>query len=108
MSISSLDGAGSPGGVIVHHDHSRRIQNQRALGDLSWVYRRVVHRTVLLHFVGDQVVLPVQEKDAELFNLLVPHRGLAVVEQRLPVARGRPALHRSEQQAASDIAHEAQ
>ena len=42
-----------------------------------------------------------------LLYLFEGHGGLAVVEQRLPVAEGRAALHRAEQQAASDIAHEA-
>jgi len=64
----------------MHSDDRRRVQDKRTLGDLSWVHWRVVHCAVLLHFVGDQVVLAIKEEDAELFSLFVAHGGLTVVD----------------------------
>jgi hypothetical protein len=40
----------------------------------------MVHSAALLHFVGDQRVLAVQEEQAELLRRLIRHDALAVVQ----------------------------
>jgi hypothetical protein len=44
----------------------------------------MVHRSLLLHFVGDNGVLAVEKYDTELFDWRLAHGDLAIVEKRLP------------------------
>ena len=68
------------------NDHGGSIEQERPLHHLAWIDRGVINGALLLHLVGDEVVLPVQEEDANLFYLSEGHGRLAVVEQGLPVA----------------------
>ena len=53
-------------GMIVHQDERGGRQFERALDHLARIDRRVVDRALLQHLVGDQLVLLVEEQDAEL------------------------------------------
>jgi hypothetical protein len=88
-------------------DERGGIQEEGALDDLAWIHGSVVDCALLLYLVGDQVVLAIEEQDAKELDLFVGHGGLTVVEERLPIAQGRAALHGPEQQSARDGANEA-
>ena len=79
-------------GMIVHQDQRGGVERQRALDDLARIDRRVVDGAALLHLVGDQHVLAVEEEDAELLGLLVRQSGVAVVDELLPVGQHRHVL----------------
>ena len=70
--------------MVVDQDDGRRGQFQRPPDHLARIDGRVVDGSRLLHLVGDQHVLPVEEQDAELLALLEGHGGLAVVEDLVP------------------------
>ena len=50
-------------------DHGGGIEEKRPLHDLAWIYGGMVDSALLVHLVGDEVVLPVEEEDPELLNL---------------------------------------
>ena len=54
-------------GVVVDEDQRARRKLQRAAHDLARVDGRVVDGAFLLHLVGDQLVLLVEEEDADVF-----------------------------------------
>jgi hypothetical protein len=66
--------------VVMHQDDRRRAEVERALDDFTRIYRSMVHCAALLHLVGDQRVLAVQEEQAELFRRLVRHDALAIIQ----------------------------
>ena len=72
------------GGMVVHEDDGGRGKLERAADHLARIDRRVVDRAGLLHLVGEELVLLVEEEDAELLALLVGHGGAAIVEKRRP------------------------
>ena len=78
--------------VVVDEDDRGGRQFQRALDHLARIDRRVVDRAGLLHFVGDQGVLLVEEQDAELLALLEGHRRAAIVEHLVPGGQHLAAL----------------
>jgi hypothetical protein len=55
----------------VHDDQRRGVENQRALHHLTGINRRMIDCAALLYFVGNEVVLAIQEQDSELLDLLV-------------------------------------
>ena len=65
-------------------DDRGRRELERPLDHLARIDRRVVDRADLLHLVGDQHVLLVEEEDAELLDRLEGHRGAAIVDHRRP------------------------
>ena len=84
ISMSARDGVGSPDGwlwtstiAVADSSSARRI-------DLARIDRRVVDGAGLLHLVGDQRVLLVEEQDAELLALLERHGGAAIVDHLAP------------------------
>jgi hypothetical protein len=70
--------------MVVHQDDCRGVQFQRSFHDLSRVDWHMINGALALFFIGDQDVLAVEEKDAELFGFAVGHDGLAIVQQRIP------------------------
>ena len=76
----------------MHQDQRGGVQRQRALHHLARIDRRVIDGAALLHFVGDQHVLAVEEEDAELLGLLVRQCRVAVVDELLPVGQHRHVL----------------
>ena len=94
---------GIAGRVIMGDDESGGVEDQSALHDLSRVHGRVTNRAELLHFVGDEIVLAVKEKDSKLFDLLVPHCSLQVGDQRLPIAEYGAAAHFGSCHSARDL-----
>ena len=72
--------------MVVHQDHRRGAEIQRALDDLARIDGRVVDGARALHLVGDEDVLAVEEQHAELLTRRARHRRCAVIEQRLPRA----------------------
>jgi len=70
--------------VVVHEDQRRCRQFERTLDDLARIDRRVVDRALLLHLVGDDLVLLVEKQDAELLLVGERHGGAAIVEHRRP------------------------
>ena len=92
ISMSSRDGLGSPEGWLCTRIRAAALSVERALHHLARIDRRVVDGAALLHLVGDQHVLAVEEQDAELLGLLVRERGVAVVDQLLPVGQHRHVL----------------
>jgi hypothetical protein len=47
--------------MIVRNNESGGVEDQGALHNLSWVNGRVINRAALLHLVGDEIVLAVEE-----------------------------------------------
>lgn len=72
--------------MIMRHDDRRRPEFQGSADDFSRIYRCVVNRSYLLHFIGNQEVFTIEKKDAELFFFLMPHGLAAIIQQRLPGA----------------------
>ena len=70
--------------VIVHENEGRGIQLQRPLGNLPGVDGNMVDRPLRLRLVRDQDVLAVEEENPELLRLAMCHRGVAVVQNRVP------------------------
>ena len=70
--------------MVVHQDQRRGIQLQRPLDHLARVDGHMVDRALGLFLVRDQHVLAIEEQDAELFGFAVAHRGMAIVQQRIP------------------------
>src|SRR5690606_25191539 len=73
-------------GVVVDEDDRGRAKLKRALDYFTRINGGVIDRAGLLHLIGDQVILVVEEEEAELLDLLLAHRALAIFKQRLPRA----------------------
>ena len=56
---------------------------QCAADDLAGIDGDVVHRATRLLLIGDQDVLAVQVQHAELLDLAMRHRGVAIIQKRL-------------------------
>ena len=84
ISMSARDGVGSPDGWLCTRMIAVADSSSARLIDLARIDRRVVDRAGLLHLVGDQRVLLVEEQDAELLALLERHRRAAIVEHLRP------------------------
>src|SRR3954471_15492466 len=54
------------GRVVVHEHDGARGKLERPLDHLARIDGRVVDRALLLHLIGDELVLAVEEQDAEL------------------------------------------
>ena len=72
------------GGVVVDQNEGGGGQLQRPFHHLARIDRRVVDGAGLLHLVGDQHVLLVEEEHAELLDRLIGHCHRAVVDDRRP------------------------
>ena len=70
--------------MIVHKDDRRSRKLERALHHLTHIDRRVIHRPLALHFVGDELVLLVEEENAKLFTLLVALHGAQIAQHLIP------------------------
>ena len=79
-------GLGIAAGVVVHEDQGRGRELERAARDLAGIDGRVIDRAFVHHFVGDELVLHVEEEHAELFARFVRHGEAAVVDQLRPRA----------------------
>ena len=79
------------GWMVVDQDQCRGGKFERPLDDFTRIDRRMVDRPGLLHLVGDQHVLLVEEQDAELLTLLECHRGTAIVHHLGPGRQHRAA-----------------
>lgn len=90
-------------GMIMDGNESRRVEDQGALQDLARVDRRVIDRATLLHLVGDQIVLLIEEQHAKLLDLLASHGRLQVGNERLPVAQHGPSAYFCFGHAARDL-----
>ena len=55
--------------MIMHEDDRGGAQFQRPLDHFARVHGRMVHRTLLMHFVLDQNVLAVEKQNSEFFRL---------------------------------------
>jgi hypothetical protein len=86
------------GWVIVDEDHGCGRKLERPFDDLARIDRRVIDRTGLLHFVGNQLVALVEKKDAELFPLGEGLGTAAIVEHGRPGRECRPFFHFAAQQ----------
>src|SRR5262245_66442970 len=78
--------------VVVHEQHRRRRQLERALHHLALMDRGVVDGALLLHLVGDDLVAFVEEQYTKLLLGLEAHRGAAIVEHLAPGGEHRPLL----------------
>ena len=78
--------------VVDQHD-GRSAQLERALDDLAGVDGRMVYGAFLLNLVGNQLVLLVEEEDAELFVVAEGHGGAHIVEDGVPGAEHRTVQH---------------
>ena len=56
------------GRVVVDEDDGRCRELERPFQHLADIDRRVVDGSLLLHLVGDEIVLAVEKQDAELFS----------------------------------------
>ena len=88
-------------------DESGGVKDQGALQDLARVDGRVIDGAVLLHLVGDEIVLGIKKQDSKLFDLLVSHCRLQVGDQRLPIAEDGTAAYLGSGHAARDLADKA-
>ena len=70
--------------VVVHQDDRRGVQFEGAFDHLARVDGHVIDGALGLFLIRDQDVLAVEKQDAELFGFAVGHRGVAVVQQRIP------------------------
>jgi hypothetical protein len=84
MSMSAMEGVGSPEGWLCTRMMAVEASSSARLHHFARIDRRVVDRALLLHLVGDQLVLLVEEEDAELFACFEGHGGAAIVDNRLP------------------------
>jgi hypothetical protein len=80
---------GIAAGVVVDKDHGGRAQFEGALDDLARIDRHMVDRADLLDLVGDELVLAVEEHDAEMLALFMRHGDVAIIDQLLPGAQDR-------------------
>lgn len=75
--------------VVVDQDQGTGAQVQGALDHLARIDRGVIDGAALLHLVGDQHILAVEEEQPHLFRVFVLHRHLEIVQQPLPGAEHR-------------------
>ena len=68
----------------MYEDHRGGGVFERAARDFAGVDGRVIDRALIHHFVGDELVLRVEEENAELFAWLMRHGEAAIVHQRRP------------------------
>src|SRR5690606_41892779 len=79
-------GRRSARGVVVDEDARGCSKHKRALDYFTGINGGVIDRAGLLVLIGDEVIIVVEEEEAELLDLLLAHRGLAIFKQRLPRA----------------------
>ena len=84
MSMSARDGVVSPEGWLCTRMSAVACSSSAPLDHLAHVDGRVIDRTAALHFVRDQVVLLVEEQDAELLDVVVALGDAQVVDDRSP------------------------
>ncbi len=76
MSASAVEGVGSPEGMIVDQDQRVGEQFQRSAPHLARIDRSVIDGSEIHDFVGDELVILVEEQHPELFTGLVRQGGL--------------------------------
>ena len=82
---SAEEGAGSPEGWLWTRMMAVALSSSERLDHLARDRPAcVVDGAGLLHLVGDQPVLLVEKKDAELLDILERHLHPAIIEQRRP------------------------
>ena len=74
----------------MQQDDGRGVQVERALDHFPWVEQCVVDGAALLHFVGDQLVLTVEEQNSGLLLRFVSHCRLAIGKHLIPRADDLP------------------
>ncbi len=79
--------------MVVDQDDGARGEFERSFHHLAWIDRRVIDGAGLLHLVGDQAVLLVEEQDTELLAVLEGHGRAAIVEKLRPVGQDLTATH---------------
>ena len=89
--------------MVVHQDHGAFRQLQRPTHDLARIDRGMVDGAVVHHLVGDQLVLLVEEEDAELLARGVGEAELHIVEQLAPRGDHRPLADRRAPDARADL-----
>ena len=77
-------------GMVVHHDDGGGVELQGAPGNLAWIYWRVIDRSAMLYFVGDENVPAIEKQHAELLDRLVRHGAAQIVYQLVPGIENRP------------------
>ena len=68
----------------MHENQSRSSQLEGTSDDLAGVYRRVINRASLLHFVLDQRVLAIEKQYMKFLYLAVSELRVTVVNQLVP------------------------
>ena len=68
------------GRVIVHQNNRRSRKFERPFDHFARINRRVVHRSDLLRFVGDELITLVEKEDAKFFAVRKRLRRAAIVE----------------------------
>lgn len=84
ISTSDADGRGIAARVIVDQDDGAGAQFKAAFDDLPRVDGRVIDRAATLDFVAQQLVLAIEEEDAELLVRFARHLCHAVIDERPP------------------------
>ncbi len=72
-------------GVVVHEDEGGCAELEAAFHDFSGVGGGVVDRAGALDFIADQLVLFVEEEDAEMLARFMRHGGMAIIHEACPV-----------------------
>lgn len=75
--------------MVVNQQQRRGVEVDRPADDLADIDRRLVDRSLADQLVADQHVLGVEIEAADALYGQVPHVGLEIVEQRLPVGEHR-------------------
>lgn len=64
----------------MHEDERRGGKLEGAAHDFARIDRRVIDRADALNLIGDQTILFIEEKDAELFAIEKRHGGPAIID----------------------------
>jgi hypothetical protein len=90
ISMSAADGVGSPEGWLWTRISAVAPSSNARLITLARIQGRVIDGAPLLLLVGDQLVLAVEEEDAEALDRLVGEAGAAIIDERRPRRQHRP------------------
>ena len=70
--------------MIVHQDHGRGRELERALEHLARIDRGVIDGAGLMLLVGDELVCFIEKQDAKMLLALEAHGGAAIVDHARP------------------------
>ncbi len=73
ISISAQEGGGIPRRVIMHQHDGRRRQIERPFHHLAHIDGCVVHGSLLLYFVGDDLIALIEKQDTKPLLTLEAH-----------------------------------